>query len=75
MGTVVEGLPVAAGVLDGLEQRLFGGSAARAAVAGHFGVGDAEFGAAAGDLLPQLFESDRKATGLVISKRHYHPLF
>lgn len=41
--------PVAARVLYGLEKRLFGGRAAKAAVAGDVGVGEAEFGAAAGN--------------------------
>ena len=41
------GLPVAAGVLYGFEQRLLAGGTVGAAVAGHVGVGDAEFGAAA----------------------------
>lgn len=52
------GLPVATGFLDCLEQRLFGGGAAEAAVAGHVSIGDAEFGAAASDLAPEFFERD-----------------
>ena len=52
-------LPVAARILDGLEQRFFGGGAAGAAVAGHVGVGDAEFSAAAVDFAPEFFERDR----------------
>lgn len=61
-------LPVTARVLDGLEKRLFGGGAAKAAVAGDVGVGEAKFRAAARDLTPEFFERDRfRAGGL---RRH-----
>lgn len=58
------GLPVAASVLDGFEQRLFAGGAAGAAVAGHVGVGDAEFGAAACEIAAKLFQIDGGALEL-----------
>lgn len=60
------GLPVAASVFDGFQQRLFRGGAAEAGVAGHVGVGDAEFGAAAGKIGRKALEGDA-AAGPVLS--------
>ena len=75
MRTMVGGLPVAASVLDGFEKRLFGGGAAGAAVAGHVGIGDAEFGAAAGDAGTKFGHVDDGALWLVGHRRDpFRPL-
>lgn len=60
-------MPVAACVLYGLEQRLFGGGAAKAAVAGDVGVGEAEFGAAAREFASKFFHIDCGALLSVMS--------
>lgn len=68
-------LPVAANVLDGLEQGLLAFGAAGATVARHVGIGDAEFGATACDIAPERIERNGRSARLVGPKRQSHSLF